>query len=169
MRKFFGKIISYIPLLLILFLGLKSCIKTSYTQEELEVYRNVMSTGEINTIFFTPSNHIVLQKGYDDLYDYAVFRARGENATHYFGSLDNLGDGLFSLRRYPEAEKVWNIELELIDKGGNLPESTFSEIGSRYRNSLIFQDESVILGSDYYEEIQVTEHEEMFIDLVVEK
>lgn len=82
---------------------------------------------------------------------------RGENATHYFGPVYNSGESPFGLRIYSDAIDVWKVEMKLLDKDGNLAESTFNEIGESFRDTMIFRDNSIELGDYTHDRIETTQ------------
>lgn len=163
MKSIGSKIGTVLVIGIFLFFGLKGCIKTSYGVGELKVYQQVSETGESNTAYFAPSNYLIFKKQYSDQYEYAVFLVRGENATHYFGPVYNSGESLLGLRIYSDATDVWKVEMELVDKDGNLTESTFNDIGESFRDIIIFRDNSVELGDYIYERIETTQADKDFV------
>jgi hypothetical protein len=149
--------------LFIFFFGLKGCIKRVVHFDQTAVYQQIYSTGESNTVYVVPGNTLIVKKQFQDQFEYGVFKVRGDNATHYFGSLYNRGETLLGIRMYSGATDVWKVEMELVEKKSNLDESTFEDIGKKFRNLIVFRDNSVQIGEDIYEKINTTPTDEDFI------
>lgn len=146
--------IGYIVLgFIIIFVGFKGCLKTVMSFDTYTVYENRDSNNQINRVFIIPTNEIIFSKNLEGNFELALFHARGENITHYFGSIYNIGTFPFGIRSYPDAKEAWDVELELKDKYGNVTESTFDEIGEDFRVNLIFFPSSITIDNDNYTKI----------------
>jgi len=167
MKAISSKIGTIIIIGIFLFIGLKSCIKTGMTLNKTEVYQQVNESGESNRVYIAPGNTIILKKQFEDQYEYGVYHVKGVNVTHYFGPLYHRGESLLGFRIYPNAKDVWDVEMELMDKGGNLTNSTFKEIGTSFRDLLIFRDNSVEIGNYTYNKTNKTSQDDQFIKLAV--
>ena len=141
------------------FLGLKGCVNTVYNSKDIAVYEDVNENGESNKVYFVPKNKIIVKKQYQEQYEYAVFHARGTDATHYFGPFYNKGENLLGIRIFSDANEVWKLEMEIKDKKGNLLETTFDDIGDSYRNTLVIKDNSIEFGDYEYEKVEPTQED----------
>ena len=169
MKSVLSKIGSGAFIFLILFIGLKGCFVTVYCQDELLVFQDLSETGELNTVYVAPSNYLIFKKQYDEQYEYGVFKVRATNATHYFGPIYSTGQSILGLRIYSGANKVWKAEMELVDKQGNLNESTFEDFGEKFSQLIIFRDSSVELGNFEYQQLDPTSEDVDFANSVVNK
>lgn len=142
---------------------------TVYSQVELQKYQVKKDAGEFNTVYVVPSNYLIFKKQYDEIYEYGVFYIKGSNATHYVGPIYSTGKSLFGLKIYPGANKVWKAEMELIEKSGNLQETTFEDIGEKFNQLIIFRDNSIELGDFEYERMNITNQDDIFVKSVVDK
>ncbi len=169
MKSFLSKAGTGIFIAFWLFLGLKGCFHTVYSSKDVAVYEDVNENGESNKVYFVPKNKMIFKKQYQEQYEYAVFRVRGTDATHYFGPFYNKGENLLGIRTFSDANEVWKLEMEISDKRGNLFETTFDEIGERFRNTLVIRDNSIEVGDYEYQKIVPTEEDLELIDKVKSK
>jgi hypothetical protein len=89
------------------------------------------------------------------------------NASHYFGPFYSVGTSLFGLRVYSGATEVWKAKMELVEKTGNLPESTFDQIGERFDQIIIIKKHTIELGGIEYQLIDTTQENQSFVKSVV--
>ena len=153
MKSFFSKLGTGIFIAFWLFLGLKGCAHTVYSPKNIEVYQDLSETGELTKVYIIPGNKMIVKKQFLEDYEYAVFKVRGSDATHYFGPFYNKGENLLGIRTFSDANEVWKLEMEIVEKDGNLMETTFDDIGDTYRNTLVMRDNSIELGNYEYEKI----------------
>jgi len=164
MKLTFKKIGIGLIIALGLFLALKGTIITVIHFDNKVVCQQINPNGESNTIYIVPPNTVILKKQFNDQYEYGVFKARGVNATHYFGPIYSKGESFLGWRIYSGATDVWKVEMELADKKGNLAESTFGEIGETFRDMIIFRDKSVEIGKYTYDQINLSKEDEDLIE-----
>src|SRR5680860_1003277 len=150
MKSFLSKLGTGIFIAFWLFVGLKGCVHTVYSPKNIEVYKDLNDTGELTKVYIVPGNKMIVKKQFLEEYEYAVFKVRGTDATHYFGPFYNKGESLLGIRTFSNANEVWNLEMEILDKEGNLIETTFNEIGDTYRNTLVIRDNSIEFGNYEY-------------------
>ncbi|MGW8122231.1 hypothetical protein ACV07N_06180 [Roseivirga echinicomitans] len=129
MKNLTKKIGGIIFISLFLFIGLKGCVKSVVNFDDYAVYERVDDIGQINRAFIIPGkDEIIYSKNNDGTFELGLFKIRGENATHYFGPVYNVGTFPFGLRIYNSANQVWIAQMELMDKIGNVSQTTFDNI-----------------------------------------
>lgn len=156
--KFLKNIGMGLLIVIFLFFGLKGCLKTTVGFGKYEAYEKIDEEGQVDRLFFIPSNELILSKNYKNRYELALYHLRGSSATHYFGPLYFVGyTPFFGYRIYPGAENVWNAELELKDKIGNIPKTTFGKVGKKYSMVVIIYENSIKVDGDLYKKIIMLE------------
>ena len=110
---------------------------------------------------------MIFKKQYKEQFEYGVFKIRATNATHYVGPIYSTGQSILGLRIYSGANEVWKAKMELIDKQGNLKESTFEEVGEKFSQLMVFRDASVELGDFEYDQRAPTSQDENFVNSVL--
>ena len=163
MKELLKKIGLVAFILIVGVISLKSCIVTVLKLDDNKVYEKVNSTGQIDRVFIISSNDIVFSKNLDGTFELAYFRLRGEEATHYFGPIYNVGTFPFGLRVFQSANNVFMAELELLDKMGSVSETTFDEIGEKYKSTIVIYEDSIQLNDAIYTKIdfQISELEKL--------
>jgi hypothetical protein len=150
MKKAFQISLGTIFGLIILFIVLKSAIKTVLQFDNYSSYSFIDERGQINTILIVPNNEIIFIKKYHEYYEMVLYYVTGTDAVHYFGPFYNVGETPLGIRVYPKAKEVWNADAELKDKEGNLSESTFPEIGKEYQMQIILYEKELSINGDVF-------------------
>ncbi|MBL1213718.1 MAG: hypothetical protein HND52_10215 [Ignavibacteriae bacterium] len=159
MQKTLRKIGVVLLFIFIGFFGFKSCISTVLSFDEKNVYEKINTTGQIDRIFIVSTNDIIFSKNLEGTYELAHFHIRGEYATNYFGQLYNVGTFPFGLRIYPNAKDVYLSEMELTNKYGNVTQSTFDEIETKYNSVIIIYNDAIKINDELYNQIEFSEED----------
>jgi hypothetical protein len=147
-------IIGFIVLAIFLFAGLKGFVKSTIHFDSYEAYQYIDNRGQVNRAFVLPEKtELVFSKNTHGTLELALFKIRGENATHYFGPLYNTGTFPFGLRTYSDAMGVWKAEMELIDRIGNVSQTTFDDVGKKYEVNIIFYRDHIEIGDESFQKI----------------
>lgn len=164
MKSVFSRVFSVFWILIILFFGLKGCVGTVYRVNKIQVFQNITKHGETRKIYLTPKNKLIISREYRDSFDDALFEIKGVSITHYFGSLYNSGESIFSLKVYKNIIEAYKIELTLLKNIGNIEESSFEEVGNRSIHYLLFRDKSIEFDGQHFNKIELDNSDSDFID-----
>lgn len=133
MKKKAENLVSIIFGCFVLFLGVKSCTKTTIPPiEKIEKYSSNMPNGEVDIIYLCPNNTLVLSKRNYNLEDLGIYNIQRRSIIHYFGGLFNTdADGTpLGIRYYSKIDYAWNVHLKFKYNIGTVPQSTFSNVGA---------------------------------------
>lgn len=171
MQNILGKLFMTLFIGFWLFLGLKHLVTEGvHFDEDAKYQAKNISTGNVNTVFITTDERIILRKQLGDLFEYGVFRIRGSEPTHYFGPVYNIGESLFGVRVYSDIIAIWNVEMKLIKKEGNLPQSTFDPVGETYYTSynklILIRENEIEIGDDKYMKMDLSEDDQIFLKAI---
>jgi hypothetical protein len=163
MKKITENFISIIVGFLILFLGLKSCIRTTIPSiGSIEKYQSIQPNGEIDVNYLCPGNILVYSKSNYGVDDIGVFKIQRRSIIHYAGAFYNVdADGTpFGIRYYPGIDDAWNVILSFKFRSGTSSQSTFSNL-VEYDEEFKFSDNSKFLQIDEtrYEKKTLTQEE----------
>lgn len=117
MKEKLLKYLSYLIYGLILIYGFYGCIGTTSAR----IKEPLAFKSDSTLIIFTPSSNLIFvnfnpAREINGQGEVSVFKYFKENPIHYFGSLYNIDSNNlpFGIRYFPNAEKVWLLELTLV-------------------------------------------------------
>jgi hypothetical protein len=113
---------------LIVFIGIKEFVVYSASINDYVLLSDKEPSGMDTKIVLTPDNEVVVIKSNDNVAEGAVYKIKGRLAKHYAFGLYCIGTFPLGLRYYPNAEKVMESSLELVQKDGD----SFPELGSEF-------------------------------------
>ena len=169
MKSIFNKSITVIFIVIFLFFGLKGCVKSVYINNERKVFQNTTANGEIREIYLLPKNRLIISREFGEFFDVGLFEIKGSNMTHYFGSLYNSGESLFSLKIYPDILEAYKIEIRFINNINNVKESSFYKNDRKSIHYLLFRDKSIEFNGEYFKEMKIDKSRHDYIDSLLEK
>jgi hypothetical protein len=163
MKKIAENFISIIVGFLILFVALKSCIRTTIPSiRSIEKYQSIQPNGEIDVNYLCPGNILVYSKSNYGVEDIGVFKFQRSSIIHYVGGLYNVdSDGTpLGIRYYSGIDDAWNVILSFKFRSGTSSQSTFSNL-VEYDEVFKFSDNSKFLqiGETRYEKKPLTQEE----------
>jgi hypothetical protein len=169
MKLFLRKFLSSVLILFFLFFGLKGCVKSVYRNNEIRVFQNTTKNGEIREIYLLPKNRLIISREYRYVFDVSLFEIKGANMTHYFGSLYNSGENLFSLKIYPDVLEAFKVEIKRIDNINNIEETGFikNDIDDVYY--LLFKETSIEFSGENFNEIRIDKERYDLINTLLKK
>lgn len=153
--KIFKRILTYLFFGFIIFIFLKGCHGKVMKFETPSVYEKTDKHGQIDRIYLIQSR-VIYSKNYNGKIDIAGYTTKSTNAKHYFGSIYNTGESLFSLKWISDAKEVWKVSFKLKDKLGTVDKSTFGEINSSFRCNLIEYENSIKLCGEVFNKINMS-------------
>ena len=169
MKSIFNKGITVIFIIIILFFGLKGCVKSVYVNNDMKVFQNTTESGEIREIYLLPKNKLIISREFGEFFDVGFFDIKGSNMTHYFGSLYNSGEGLFTFKIYPDILEAYKIETSFIDNINNVKESSFYKDDRKSIHYLLFRDKSIEFNGENFQEIKIDKSRYDYIDAILKK
>lgn len=163
MKKIVENLISIIFILLILFLGLKSCIKTTIPSiNSVEKYSTKLPNGEVDVTYLCPGNYLVFSKSNYGFEDNGIFKMERRSIIHYLGGFYNIDeDGTpLGFRYYTDIDYAWKVNLSLEYRTGTSSQSTFSNL-VEYEEIFKYSQNSRFLeiGDTKYEKVPVSPDE----------
>lgn len=163
MKKIAENFISLLLVFLILFVALKSCIRTTIPSiRSIEKYQSIQQNGEIDVNYLCPGNILVYSKSNYGVENIGVFRFQRRSIIHYVGGLYNIdADGTpLGIRYYSGIDDAWNVILSLKFRSGTSSQSTFSNL-VEYDEVFKLSDNSKFLqiGETIYEKKPLTQKE----------
>jgi hypothetical protein len=171
MKKVTENLISIFIGCLILFFGVKSCMRTTTPIiEKVEKYKITMPNGEIDEIYLCPNNALIYSKKKLNFEDWGVFKMQRNNVIHYFGGLYNIdADGTpLGIRYYSDIDYAIDVHLAFKFSSGNVAQSTFSNI-VEYDEIFKFSNNSnnLEINGDQYTKQEVSEEENNKIAILI--
>jgi hypothetical protein len=157
------------------FLTIKSCIITTANFKDYFLLELVDSVEQNRTII-TPDNEMIIVKRYQANEEIAIYKIRGEEATHYFGGLYNISNlysgnsgydfqnPLFGIRYYSGAQKVYITTLEVTKKIGE----SFPDIGKKFNARIIIYKDKLKIGNYEYKILPLKEVEKADFKKMIE-
>lgn len=129
-----------------------SCTNSSDESKKIMVYEDINEYDESRKAYFF-QDIVIIKKQRKEEYEYAVFNLDKKDIT--------------GVNDYPNANQVYEIQMELLDKKSNLIKSTFGNIGERYKNILVFKNHSIEFGNLPYEKIVPSEKDLNFAKQII--
>jgi hypothetical protein len=169
MKSIFNKSLTVLIIVIILFFGLKGCIGTVYSNNEIKAYQKTTENGEIREIYLLPKNRLIISREYGEFFDVGLFEIKGATMTHYFGSFYNSGEGIFSVKIYPDILEAFKVEIRLIDSIDNIEETSFVKNDNKSIHYLLFKEKSVEFSGEYFSEMQIDKERYDYINALLKK
>lgn len=110
------RILYIFVVLIIIFIGFKNCFISPVSNSDYFLLESSGNNGQKVRLLLTPNNEMIVVKRFGNNDELGLFKIKGENAIHYFGSLYFIGSFPMGLRFLKNAEKVYNTECELIKR-----------------------------------------------------
>jgi hypothetical protein len=140
---------------LVILIGLKSCLITVISFDELILMEGTFESGEKDRILITPDREAIYTKSLGDINELGIYEIKGEEGTHYLFGLYCIGTFPFGLRYYKNAEKVFDAELIMKYKLGE----SFPKEGESFRTKIIIFPDKVIMGKHTFKRLPIYEEE----------
>ena len=140
---------------LVILIGLKSCITTVISFDDLILAEGTFENGEKDRILITPEREAIYTKTLGDINELGIYEIKGVEATHYLFGLYCIGTFPFGLRYYKNAENVYDAELIMKYKLGE----SFPKKGDSFRTKLIIFSDKVIMGKHTFKRLPIYEEE----------
>jgi len=167
MKSIFNKFITIVFVSIILLCWLKGCSGTIYRTNEIKVFQNTTTDGEVREIYLLPKNRLIISRKFKEFFDISLFEIKGSSITHYVGSLYNTGGSLFSLKIYPDVLEAYKIEARFINSWDNVSESAaYNEKSIHY---LLIRDKSIEFDEEYFDESKIDKSRYDYINSLLTK